>query len=232
MLAIRQDDTASEHDVAGPTTEWEDLDRVGTFRYDSRSGQVRWSRTAADMYGCEAEIATVDVLLKHEGDCAEVADSLRRIAEGRAFRSQHRLLDRAGNVRWIVTVGQAVRSAAGEIVGTRGLVLDATDTVQCGVAAAASDVAEFRGPIEQVKGVLMASHGVTGDQAFDTLVRHSQNANVKVRDIADRFLEAVSGGLSGGDMRAQVDNVLHRVGADGGAPGRRRSRRRVKDRAV
>lgn len=48
-----------------------------------------------------------------------------------------------------------------------------------------------RAEIDQAKGALMAIHGVTADSAFGELVRHSQRQNVKLQDIARRFLASL-----------------------------------------
>jgi GAF domain-containing protein len=42
-----------------------------------------------------------------------------------------------------------------------------------------------RDVIGQAKGILMARHGITAEQAFDELRRASQRRNMKLRDIAD-----------------------------------------------
>jgi AmiR/NasT family two-component response regulator len=42
--------------------------------------------------------------------------------------------------------------------------------------------------IEQAKGVLMAVHGVDADRAFAMLVDRSQRENVKLHEVARRFL--------------------------------------------
>jgi GAF domain-containing protein len=44
---------------------------------------------------------------------------------------------------------------------------------------------ENRDMIGQAKGILMARHGLTADQAFDELRQASQRRNVKLREIAD-----------------------------------------------
>jgi GAF domain-containing protein len=44
---------------------------------------------------------------------------------------------------------------------------------------------ENRDVIGQAKGILMARHGITADQAFDELRRASQRRNTKLREIAD-----------------------------------------------
>lgn len=63
----------------------------------------------------------------------------------------------------------------------------------------ASDVAEAlrwsidnRAPIEQAKGILMAVHGIDADAAFDTMRRHSQSSNRKLRDIAVELVATTS----------------------------------------
>jgi len=41
-----------------------------------------------------------------------------------------------------------------------------------------------RATIDQAKGILMATHGGTPEDAFNRLVRMSQNSNVPLRDVA------------------------------------------------
>ncbi|MFD9701010.1 ANTAR domain-containing response regulator [Lentzea sp. NPDC059081] len=50
---------------------------------------------------------------------------------------------------------------------------------------------ESRAAIEQAKGVLMAVHACTADEAFKMLVEQSQRANTKLREVAARLLESV-----------------------------------------
>jgi GAF domain-containing protein len=52
---------------------------------------------------------------------------------------------------------------------------------------------EFRGVIEQAKGILMAAQNCTADAAFELLVRASQRENVKIRDLAQRIVDNVTG---------------------------------------
>ncbi len=53
-----------------------------------------------------------------------------------------------------------------------------------------------RDVIGQAKGVLMERHGITADVAFSVLSRISQAENLKVAEIARRFVE--TGRLPGG----------------------------------
>src|SRR3954451_13084881 len=53
-----------------------------------------------------------------------------------------------------------------------------------------------RAVIEQAKGILMADHRITDEQAFQRLTELSQHANVKLRDVAHRLV----------DQRSQPDS--------------------------
>jgi GAF domain-containing protein len=49
-----------------------------------------------------------------------------------------------------------------------------------------------RAVIDQAKGVLMAAHSCTADEAFARLVQESQKRNVKLRDVAQGLLDSVA----------------------------------------
>ncbi|MEV6827065.1 GAF and ANTAR domain-containing protein [Amycolatopsis sp. NPDC051102] len=48
-----------------------------------------------------------------------------------------------------------------------------------------------RAVIDQAKGILMVLHHVPADEAFDLLVKQSQNQNVKLREVAEQFIAQV-----------------------------------------
>lgn len=50
-----------------------------------------------------------------------------------------------------------------------------------------------RAVIDQAKGVLMAVHSCTAEEAFKMLVEQSQRDNVKLRDVAKNLLDSVTG---------------------------------------
>jgi len=52
-----------------------------------------------------------------------------------------------------------------------------------------------RADIDHAIGVVMALHGVSSQDAFDRLVRTSQESNVKLRAVAHQLLDKVTGGL-------------------------------------
>jgi GAF domain-containing protein len=51
-----------------------------------------------------------------------------------------------------------------------------------------------RAVIEQAKGILMAVHRITAEEAVKRLVAESQHSNVKLRDVATRFVDQLSSG--------------------------------------
>ena len=51
-----------------------------------------------------------------------------------------------------------------------------------------------RGPIEQAKGILIARHHCTPDEAFAWLVRRSQHENRKLRHVAENLVRAAQDG--------------------------------------
>ncbi|MEV6832370.1 GAF and ANTAR domain-containing protein [Amycolatopsis sp. NPDC051102] len=55
-----------------------------------------------------------------------------------------------------------------------------------------------RAVIEQAKGILMAVHRISADDAMKRLVTESQRTNVKLREIAARFVEDLSAAQSPG----------------------------------
>jgi GAF domain-containing protein len=49
-----------------------------------------------------------------------------------------------------------------------------------------------RAVIEQAKGILMAAHRISADGAMKRLIAESQHTNVKLRDVATRFVDGLS----------------------------------------
>src|SRR3546814_16311504 len=48
---------------------------------------------------------------------------------------------------------------------------------------------ESRGVIEQAKGIIMGTHHVDADRAFRILIQDSQRSNVKLRVIAQQYID-------------------------------------------
>ena len=173
--------------------------RVGRFRYFRHDKRWEWSETVARMHGYEpgAVEPSTELLLqhKHPEDRAQVAEVLERVVQGEPFSSRHRIIDTAGQVHWVIVVGDRTLNDDGAPVGTAGFYVDVTDAMQADISAGVSEAAQSRAVIEQAKGVLMVAYGISAERAFDILVWRSQETNIKVRDLAARFLAAFTGKL-------------------------------------
>ena len=75
------------------------------------------------------------------------------------------------------------------------------------MTAAVAEIAENRAVIDQAKGMLILLYGVDDQTAFDTLRRHSQNTNIKLRALAEQLV-------------SNLDFSRGRFGSDGAGAGR------------
>ena len=89
-------------------------------------------------------------------------------------------------------VGDSLLDDTGTVIGTTGFYVDVTEAVQSDITAVLSEAATARARIEQAKGVLMAAYGISAERAFDILVWRSQETNLKLRELATRFLAAIN----------------------------------------
>lgn len=56
-----------------------------------------------------------------------------------------------------------------------------------------------RAVIEQAKGILMGQRRCTAEEAFEVLVRLSQNSNRKLRDVAQALVDEAGGWTARGE---------------------------------
>lgn len=185
--------------------------RVGRFRFLVDGQRWEWSDTVARLHGYQPGTVepTTELLLqhKHPDDRPQVAEVLERVGQGEPFSSRHRIIDTRGRTHWVIVVGDRMLDDAGTVTGTAGFYIDVTDVLQSDVSTVVTEVAESRAVIEQAKGVLMVAYRIPADRAFDILVWRSQETNVKVRDLAERFVAAVAGKLPA-DVLSDIDHTL------------------------
>lgn len=188
-----------------------DPQRVGRFRFFLDGQRWEWSDPVARMHGYEpGEVEpTTELLLrhKHPEDRDRVAAVLDHVHKGKPFSSRHRIVDTSGHTHCVVVAGDRMIDDAGALVGTSGFYIDVTDSLHSDISHVLEAVADARARIEQAKGVLMSAYGISAERAFDILVWRSQETNLKVRELADRFLAAVAGTASP-DTRTHVDHAL------------------------
>ena len=67
------------------------------------------------------------------------------------------------------------------------------------------------------QGILMATYGLTVDQAFDVLRRYSSHRNIKLREVAEQVVRAV-GMPDETDRRRPGDRTRPRAPDRGGGP--------------
>lgn len=185
--------------------------RVGRFWFHLDGQRWEWSGTVARIHGYQPGSVqpTTELLLqhKHPEDRSQVAVVLAGVRRGEPFSSRHRVIDTGGRTHWVIVVGDRTFDDAGVVTGTAGFYIDVTEVLQSDISTAVSEVAKSRAIIEQAKGVLMAAYAISADRAFDILVWRSQETNIKVREVAARFMDALAGGLST-DSVSHVDHAL------------------------
>lgn len=192
----------------------------GSFRYLTQADIWWWSDDLYRIHGFEPGevVPTTELLLAHThpDDLGRVEHAWRAALDGgnrRAFALWHRLVDAHRRVRHVVLVGEADPAARPDDVEMRGYLVDLTDASRALTAREVDEAvrrsAMSRGAIEQTKGVLMAALGVDDETAFEILRRHSQNANVKVRELAHALLAGLDDARAAGvDAATVVRRVL------------------------
>jgi len=176
---------------------------VGSFHYTSATDTLTWSDPVYLMHGFRPGdvVPSVDLVLshKHPEDRDEAARVIQRVcATGEAFSCWHRIIDAAGTQRQVLSVGAGTFDDNGFVTGYAGYISDVSEllrrSVNREVEEALDGLSRTRPTIEQVKGALMLTYALDPDAAFELLRRYSQLANVKVRDVAVAFAEAMSRG--------------------------------------
>jgi hypothetical protein len=177
--------------------------RVGSFRFYFADQRWEWSPQVERMHGYEPGtiVPTTELVLshKHPDDYGQVAATLEEIRRtSQAFSTRHRIIDVQGNVHHVVVVADRLfGEGSGEgqaVIGTHGFYVDVTPSAhevrqdrQELVTEAVAEIAEARGVIEQAKGMLMVVYRINADSAFELLKWRSQEANVKLRLLAEQI---------------------------------------------
>lgn len=210
--------TTPPSSVVDPKTPDSGSPRVGWFRFFFDDDRWEWSPEVQTMHGyVPGSVSPTTRLVlshKHPDDYRHVADTLDEIRRTRrSFSSRHRILDVQGREHHVVVVGDQLYDGGGSVIGTHGFYIDATPSEherQEEVTAAVAEIAENRAVIEQAKGMLMMTYGIDAHAAFELLRWRSQQANVKLRALAER-VSADFTALGGGEIlspRSAYDNLL------------------------
>ncbi|MCU1699586.1 MAG: hypothetical protein JWR34_5649 [Mycobacterium sp.] len=200
--------------------------RVGWFRFFFADERWEWSPQVERLHGYEpgsVQPTTALVLShKHPDDYGQVAATIAQIRlTAGAFSTRHRIVDTKGQIHHVVVIGQQMRDDADTVIGSDGYYVDVTPSItearEERVTEAVAEIAEARGAIEQAKGMLMLIYRITADSAFELLKWRSQEANVKLRVLAEQVVKDFIG-LTYDEVlptRAEYDRLLltahHRI---------------------
>ncbi|CAM3271924.1 antitermination regulator [Mycobacterium intermedium] len=191
--------------------------RVGSFRFYFEDQRWEWSDQVQQMHGYEpgSVTPTTELVLshKHPDDRGQVAATIDDILHNRkAFSTRHRIVDKAGKEHHVVVVGDRLCDDDGAVIGTHGFYVDVTpadhempDEV---VTAKLAEIAENRAAIEQAKGMLMLVYDLDDAAAFNLLKWLSQDANVKLRRLAEQIRSEFRAAGPSLTSQAEFDQLL------------------------
>lgn len=171
---------------------------AGWFRFYFADQRWEWSEQVQRMHGYEpgSVTPTTELVLshKHPDDRGHVAATIDQIVHThQAFSTRHRIIDTRGNVRHVVVVGDRIFDDDGDVIGTHGFYIDVSEPRERSredeVSAKIAEISENRAGIEQAKGMLMLIYGISESAAFDLLRWLSQEANIKLRPLAEQIAE-------------------------------------------
>lgn len=171
---------------------------AGWFRFYFTDQRWEWSEQVQRMHGYEpgSVTPTTELVLshKHPDDRGHVAATIGQISDThQAFSTRHRIVDTRGNVRHVVVVGDKIFDDDGDVIGTHGFYIDVSEPRERSredeMSAKIAEISEHRAGIEQAKGMLMLIYGISESAAFDLLKWLSQEANIKLRPLAEQITE-------------------------------------------
>ncbi len=194
MTTAPDEDSSVEQALTGGA-----LQRVGWYRFYFADERWEWSEEVEQIHGYQPGTVTptTDLVLshKHPDDYPHIAATLDDIRRAhKPFSTRHRIITVQGDVRDVVVLGERFHDNMGEVIGTQGFYLDVTPTNkqrQESISEAVAEIADSRAAIEQAKGVLMFVYGIGPDAAFDILKWRSQDANVRLRALAEQLVADV-----------------------------------------
>lgn len=171
---------------------------AGWFRFYFTDQRWEWSDQVQRMHGYEpgSVSPTTELVLshKHPEDRGHVAATIEQIVEThQAFSTRHRIVDTRGDVHHVVVVGDRIFDDDGDVIGTHGFYIDVSGPRERmreeEMSAKLAEISEHRAGIEQAKGMLMLIYGIGERAAFELLKWLSQEANIKLRPLAEQIAE-------------------------------------------
>lgn len=206
---------------------------AGTFHLDVATRRFEWSDGLFRLHGYERGevVPTIELLLshKHPADRARAGEILAEVIRaGGRFCIYHRIIDARRRVHQVLTSGEGITDADGNVTAVDGLMLDLTSTLRRETEQRAHDAVEgataTRSVIDQARGILMGRLLISSDAAFELLVGYSSQRNLKVWVVAAELLRLF-------DTAGETDRLEAAVGViKEGAGSRRRKQARPQSR--
>jgi len=201
---------------------------VGQFTYTVPTDTWWWSTSLYRMHGfTTGEIVPTTALMvahQHPDDRAGAVELITaKVTAGQPFCSRHRILDAQQRIHTVVTVGEGLLDADGHVLQVRGYVIDVSKSLQQDLGTATRAAVELsasgRAAIEQAKGALMITYGLDEAEAFALLRCHSQNTNIKLRDLAAGITDRIGDpGMDGLTADRKISAILTGLAADASTP--------------
>jgi len=104
--------------------------KLGIWTVDPETGATWYSDRSRDMHGLDKELRLDARTLKayiHPDDWELVLDSYRKDFPGDSIELEHRVVWPSGDVRWVQSIGTALRGPDGRVHTVSGIHLDITD---------------------------------------------------------------------------------------------------------
>jgi len=197
-----------------------DSDPVALFRYDAMMQAWWWSDEMFGLHGFRPGevVPSTEVMLAHRPDDAAAFSAVLAgvLADGEPFCLRHRIIDADGEAHHVLAIGEGV-SANGRVIAIRGYMIDVTTSLRRQVESEAAEAvtrsAQNRASIEQAKGALMGTYGVTEEEAFRLLRAYSNNMNVRLHTLAKHVTdELASPRYAGLTPKHRLGEILLAVG--------------------
>ena len=161
------------------------------FRYDVPSGTWWWSPGMFALHGFETgEVdPSTDLLMahKHPEDLLATEETLRGVlTTGEPFCCRHRVVDSAGGVREVLSVGEGFHDDDGKVVAVQGYFVDLTRAFAAEAGARPQPVhsLEHLIALEQAKGILIGAFRLSATAALELLRWRSEETGADVEVIA------------------------------------------------
>lgn len=166
-----------------------------TFDYHVADERWHWSSSLRDLLGVgpDEPPTTARLFAKVAADHLPQTWSTFQEATRRpgAFSSTFDLHDGRERLRRVVMAGQST-GQDGAVAELSGFLVDITETLRASEQHAVDASSLHRAAIEQAKGALMLSFGISDEAAFEVLRAESNRHNIKLAVVAQRITARLS----------------------------------------